>query len=485
MRNPDGFDRHRKKPFIKILILMLFIGLSVMSINTVVGKIGSHYHSSELKKIITKDEATERIDYVDKNGKRAIAADLGYATIVYTSVSNGKMEHYYDDNGESVSVSSGYYGVLREYDGNGHNILNTYLGLDDNPVMTLSGYAIMERVYNDRNQLVATRYYDETGNPVVTPSAGHGKINEYDENGQNYRSFFVDASDSLTMIRDGYAIVNYHRYFSEGPENGKIESEFYCDQTGAPVSLALGQYGVHKEYDEYGRTSVLTYLDAKGEPIETNKGFTTIVRTYHADGSIATEQYYDLDGNPFSLSEGQYGIKRDGNQITYLDQNGKETFNLKNLLYNHSWIIIPIVMIIVILSGMMGEKWNVLFLIVYICAIGYMTLMFRENSEIKGPVFFVSYGRIFLDGAARADILKNIWLFIPLGAFLYRLYPQKIILLIPVILSALIEAIQYCYELGFCEIDDVISNGLGGWIGFVAGKMIGDMKYRINNWQHK
>lgn len=91
---------------------------------------------------------------------------------------------------------------------------------------------------------------------------------------------------------------------------------------------------------------------------------------------------------------------------------------------------------------------------------------------------FASYKYFFVDGEKRADVLKNIWLFIPFGAILYRLSPQKTVLLIPLALSALIEGIQYYTGTGFCELDDVISNCFGGWVGFESAKLLGSLFFR-------
>ena len=96
--------------------------------------------------------------------------------------------------------------------------------------------------------------------------------------------------------------------------------------------------------------------------------------------------------------------------------------------------------------------------------------MFRESegATLRLEPFW-SYRKILTDSDIRADILKNIWLFIPLGAILYQIYPKAKVLLIPVVLSIMIEVIQYFAGLGFCELDDVISNGLGGAIGYGMG----------------
>ena len=67
--------------------------------------------------------------------------------------------------------------------------------------------------------------------------------------------------------------------------------------------------------------------------------------------------------------------------------------------------------------------------------------------------------------------INNILVFIPFGALL----PEKRwkwLLLTAVLLSAVIEAVQYALNLGWCEIDDVICNVLGAAIGFGLWKLI-------------
>lgn len=466
-----------KKYFIVLLLVFLFA--SFIYINPKIKSSRSQFHSSELIETVSEDDNKKRIDYVDSNGQITIAADKGYATIVTTKTENRKLEQYYDDQGKPINRYNGYYGLLQEYDDQGNNTRTTYLDINGKPMIMANGFAIEAREYNGNRQVVSVRYFDTEENPIQTPLYGYGKINEYDEAGRICRIIYIDASGNPMMIGQGYASATRNYYAPEEHWGGKVKDEFYFDEEGNPISLSLGQYGVHKEYDKYGRESLLTYLDQEGNPIVTTKGYTTIARTYHANGSIATEKYYDLNGNPYALSEGQYGFQTNGNQTIYLDQNGKEQFNLKNLLYNHPWIAVLAALFVIILSSFANKKWNILFLIIYTAAILYMTLMFREDNGTKTPEFLWYYKKIFTDSEARADIIKNIWLFIPLGSILYQLYPKKIPLLMPFILSLLIEGIQYFTGRGICELDDVISNGIGGMIGFYAGCLMVDIKQRI------
>ena len=72
--------------------------------------------------------------------------------------------------------------------------------------------------------------------------------------------------------------------------------------------------------------------------------------------------------------------------------------------------------------------------------------------------------------------INNILVFIPFGA----LFPGKrwrALLLTVVLFSVGIEVIQYAFNLGWCEIDDVICNVLGAAIGFGLWKLV---KGKIN-----
>ncbi len=464
------------KKSVFVLCLTVFIAVSFVYITPEARQVRSSYHSSQLRKVISRDQNTVRTDYVDADGSIAIAANLGYATLIVTDLGDSALERYYDAQGDPIPTYLHYYGLLREYDGNGNSRRITYLGLDGKPVMIWGGYAIEERDFNQEGYPVRVRYFDADGLPAPSSMYGYERVNTFDADGNLIRISCTDPSGSLMMTAYGYAEIVRNLYGPQEPDHGRVESEFYFDDAGDPVSLSLGQYGVHKEYDENGWERVLTYLDAEGHPIITSKGYTSVVRTFYADSTIETERYYDLEGNPFALAEGRYGIRTDAGQTSYLNEDGNEIFNLKTFLYNQSWAVIVCALAAVILSAAAGRKGNVFFLIVYLSAIVYLTLMFRENGTGKRIfVPFSSYGKILTDSEARADIIKNIWLFIPFGTILYRLCPKKAVLLIPVVFSVLIEAFQFFSGIGFCEADDVISNGMGGLIGWEAGRLINDL----------
>ena len=427
--------------------------------------------SKALKKRVEIKGNTIRTDYVDENGNITIAADVGYAIRISKKEGTCKEERFYDDKEKPISQYPGYYALLREYDADGQNYHISYLGIDNLPVMTVYGFSDVFLTFYDNGKIKTEKYYDPSCKPVCTYLYGYGLLNEYDESGNIIRITYQNEKDEPMMVGLGYAIVKKYYYLS-GTGNGKVESEFYFDETEKPIALSLGQYGIHKEYNENGQESVLTYLDKEGNPIITTKGYTTVRKTYHADNYTATERYYDLEGNPYALSDSQYGIKRVNNEIVYLDKDGNEVFNVRRILYNQTWIIIPCSALIIILSAIIKKRQVIIMLVLYLAGIVYLTLLFRERGETGKTELLWLFRRIFIDREARSDIIKNIWLFIPLGAILYKLYPRRAIILASILLSGLIEGIQYFTGTGFCELDDIISNGLGGLIGYETGFLV-------------
>ena len=458
--------KYRYRHFILQLMLAAFLVFSVFSISPDMSEPRSYTHSSDLQQITTTDGDTTRIDYVDFDGALTIAADYGYATKIIRKSGTEELESYFDADGEPISTYGGYYSLLRNYDENGNITYVTYLDLEGEPFVIAAGYASEERLFDESGRIVKSLYYDSTGEPVNTTLYGYGRLNEYDDTGRVVKAVYIDSSGEPMMTGQGYASAVRTYYTTDGPERGKLEYEFYFDTNDEPVTLPLGHSGILNGYDENGLNTTITYVDEEGTPVTTKRGYSTIVRTFNADGTVASERYYDIKGDPMTLSEGQYGYSTESGKTVYLDSNGNTLFNIRRLLYNHSWIIIVLVLLFSLVSCSAGRKINAVFLVLYLIMVIYLTLMYRKPGDSpNGILLFRSFGQFFVNDQARADIMKNIWLFIPLGVLLYRLVSDKRIVFAAVLLSLIIEAVQGLAGIGFCEADDVLSNSLGGLIG--------------------
>lgn len=73
------------------------------------------------------------------------------------------------------------------------------------------------------------------------------------------------------------------------------------------------------------------------------------------------------------------------------------------------------------------------------------------------------------------NVLGNIVLFIPLGIYLILFNHNKGIFintLWSVFISVAVELLQYLFKVGATDIDDIILNGLGGFLGIIIYKIL-------------
>ncbi|REE87449.1 glycopeptide antibiotics resistance protein [Paenibacillus taihuensis] len=88
---------------------------------------------------------------------------------------------------------------------------------------------------------------------------------------------------------------------------------------------------------------------------------------------------------------------------------------------------------------------------------------------------FIAGGSDNLKRFAFGNVAGNILIFIPVGVYLPLLRVNKRVrgnLLILFIASILVEVIQGGLGIGTADIDDIILNGLGGWIGILVYKSL-------------
>ncbi len=120
------------------------------------------------------------------------------------------------------------------------------------------------------------------------------------------------------------------------------------------------------------------------------------------------------------------------------------------------------------------QRGNAILMLLMFAAILYVTLLNRaEGSTGLVLLPFAAFVAARQQPELYREMLMNVFLFFPLGLTLSNALPQKwyrwgrIILttLVGCILSAGIEYTQYRYALGMAEVDDVICNTLGAFVG--------------------
>ena len=144
------------------------------------------------------------------------------------------------------------------------------------------------------------------------------------------------------------------------------------------------------------------------------------------------------------------------------------------------------------------QRWSIIYFGLYICLVLYAVFfqyasksISKENIDnylnfipIKNTfndILFLFENGIKGNMNLVSNIFGNILLFLPLAFFLIRLFKIqeiKTILLIGFLLSLWIEITQYLFILGVSDIDDILLNVLGTYLGFL---FVDKVKMKIFN----
>ena len=115
---------------------------------------------------------------------------------------------------------------------------------------------------------------------------------------------------------------------------------------------------------------------------------------------------------------------------------------------------------------------QIILFIAYTVFIVWYTLLKREPRVyriFRPELFWAFRGWLNGDSVGRLESIQyimNILFFVPYGFLFLWKQNWKFVLVTAAVTSALIELTQYVFALGWCEIDDVISNTLGAMTGF-------------------
>ena len=370
---------------------------------------------------------------------------------------------YFAEDGSPAVTTGGYHAIEQNYNEAGSVSTVIYQDVTGAPVKNTTGYAILERSFNEKGQLDTESFFDASHQPVMVADGYHAVRRTYTEEGALADREYLDLNGQLILTGGGYAVVS--RIYL----NKRTSEDFFYGINREPVCCTGGYYGVHTEKNKEGQVIRTEYLDADGN-LMAGKNGVAIETIEYENGNRVKDLYFDQDGKPTSIHRSYYGIEyRDGNRI-YLNADGEEMFRL-DILLNSSPILVAIAgLLFLALCVFSRGRGTVLLLILYTGFIILMTILYREPEELflnLNPL--EDFKRFFQNASSRQEIMNNIWLFLPLGLLLGKIFGRFRAALIPVFLSLVIETIQYIFHLGFCDICDVMNNSFGGLIGCIAG----------------
>ncbi|MBO6161825.1 MAG: VanZ family protein [Eubacterium sp.] len=156
--------------------------------------------------------------------------------------------------------------------------------------------------------------------------------------------------------------------------------------------------------------------------------------------------------------------------IFHMEIDGKSIFRLDHVL-NARPILVTIAGVLTLALCFLSKGKMIWVLLgLYMGFIILMTLLYREEGgQLLNMNPFAGVQRFRHSPEKRQEIINNVWLFLPFGVLLGKLYRKWWIFLIPLFLSGAIEFTQYVAKIGFCDMSDVLHNTLGGTIGIIAG----------------
>ena len=130
------------------------------------------------------------------------------------------------------------------------------------------------------------------------------------------------------------------------------------------------------------------------------------------------------------------------------------------------------------------QTLSMILFVIYTIFVVWMTLLKREprvRARVFEPEMLWAF-RGWINGAPDGkqesiQYIQNVLFFIPFG-FLFPWKKWKPVFVSALMASAIIEATQYIFNLGWCELDDVISNTAGALIGFGCYVIVQKLIYK-------
>ena len=123
------------------------------------------------------------------------------------------------------------------------------------------------------------------------------------------------------------------------------------------------------------------------------------------------------------------------------------------------------------------QTLSTILFVIYTIFVVWMTLLKREprvRARVIEPELFWAF-RGWLNGAPDGkqesiQYIQNVLFFLPFG-FWFPWKKWKSVFITAFMTSAVIEITQYIFNLGWCEVDDVISNTVGALAGLSQVEM--------------
>lgn len=118
-----------------------------------------------------------------------------------------------------------------------------------------------------------------------------------------------------------------------------------------------------------------------------------------------------------------------------------------HFFYDNSWITVFACILICFIFAIISTKHSLIALSVISLFVLRITLIRSHVTVDQNVKLFWSYKQFFTNPNLKEQILNNILLFIPFGAGIFAVFRKSKYLIVPFLLSILIESLQYIFIL--------------------------------------
>ena len=166
---------------------------------------------------------------------------------------------------------------------------------------------------------------------------------------------------------------------------------------------------------------------------------------------------------------------------------------LRHIFYAQPYLLVFLEMVTVyivwtflmlLLRGKSGRIVAVVGLLLSLTLVACLTIVGRSEAGEIMLIPFITFFRAFANPGYLRSAIMNIALFIPLGLTLPYVLPDRIRRKVPVtvvaglLLSIAVEAVQLLFALGNSEMDDILMNTFGAFLGATSWSVC------VYTWNH-
>ena len=155
------------------------------------------------------------------------------------------------------------------------------------------------------------------------------------------------------------------------------------------------------------------------------------------------------------------------NQVMYYVRDDMMRIMVRAMKYLPYGIIAVLLVMLIFRSK---RATSIFLFLVYMAIVGCITLLSREPGSREG-IDFALFSTLGVWDRADAFVVENVLLFIPIGVLLPMIWKrcQNVVLCLIAggVISIMIEGSQYITKRGFVQLDDIVTNVMGTFIGFL------------------